>query len=451
MPRRPLFVAVALASALTALPRHARAQDVRNVSLAEALELARRDQPAVVLARQNVRVADASARQATAAFLPSVTTTATTSTTGGSRTNQFGASTSVPSFYSSSIGITASWDLFTGFRRGAARSAANATANQRDASLLQQQFATDLATKQAFYAALQSAELVGVQQTQLRLATEQVRLTSERLRLGATTRSDSLRAMVTQANAQLALINAQNSLRTAQANLARAIQLPGLVMAAADTTLEARLTSLDTATLINDAMAGAPSVVQADAAVEAARATVSANRAAFLPTANLSAGNTWAAGRTPAVDSTGRTVPGTGTTAPFSGQYNSGWNARLTITYPLFNNLSRETNYITADANLQSAVASARDARLALQASLLQQLSALGAASASIDVSRVSVQAAEEDLRMQTERYRLGAVTIIEVLTSQANLEQAQVNLVSARYNYLVAKAQIEALVGHAL
>ena len=90
-------------------------------------------------------------------------------------------------------------------------------------------------------------------------------------------------------------------------------------------------------------------------------------------------------------------------------------------------------------------------ARLLLQASLLQQLSALGAASASIDVSRASVAAAEEDLRMQTERYRLGAVTIIEVLTSQANLEVAQVNLVTARYNYLVARAQIEALVGHGL
>jgi outer membrane protein TolC len=446
MRRRTLFVAVVAAAALIGLPRHARAQDIHNVTLSQALELARHDQPAVVQARQNVRVADAAARQATAAFLPSVSTNASTSTSGGSRVNQFGGTQTVPSFYSSSFGITASWDVFTGFRRGAARSAANATANQRDASLLQTQFATDLATKQAFYLALESAELVGVQQTQLRLATEQVRLTNMRLGLGATTRSDSLRAMVTQANAQLALINAQNALRTAQANLARAIQLPGLVMATADTMLEARINTLDTSTLMNDAMTSAPSVVQADAAADAARASVAVNRAAYLPTATISAGNTWAAGIQP---DTSKAV--SGTTTPFSGQYASGWSARLTITYPLFNNLNRETNYITADANLQSALASARDARLFLQASLLQQLSALGAATASIDVSRVSVAAAEEDLRMQTERYRLGAVTIIEVLTSQANLEQAQVNLVSARYNYLVAKAQIEALVGHSL
>jgi outer membrane protein TolC len=52
---------------------------------------------------------------------------------------------------------------------------------------------------------------------------------------------------------------------------------------------------------------------------------------------------------------------------------------------------------------------------------------------------------------MQRERYRLGAVTIIEVLTSQGNLDQAQVDLVQARYDYLVARAQIEAVVGHSL
>src|SRR5262249_47410978 len=143
------------------------------------------------------------------------------------------------------------------------------------------------------------SELVGVQQTQVRLTGEQVKLTSEKLRLGATTRSDSLRAMVNQANAQLLLINAQNNLRTAQANLGRAIQVPGLVMAVPDTTLEVRLTSIDTSALLREAETTAPSVAQAVAAENAARATLSVNRAAFLPTATITLGNTWAAGQAP--------------------------------------------------------------------------------------------------------------------------------------------------------
>jgi outer membrane protein len=451
MRSRTLFLAAAGAAALAGGSRVSRAQDVRTVTLAQALQLGIRDQPSMVQARQNVRVAVAGERQAVAAFLPSVSTSASTGTSGGSRINQFGVPTTVDSYYSSSLGITASWDVFTGFRRGAQRSSASATSDQREAAQRQQEYAIALATKQAFFATLEAAELVGVQQTQLHLTGEQLKLVSERLRLGATTRSDSLRAMVTQLNAQLGLINAQSSLRTAQANLGRAIQVPGLVMAVYDTALEARVTTLDTAALMREALAGAPSVLQAEAAAAAARAQVAVSRSSYLPTANLSLGNTWGSGLPPSKDSTGAVIPGTSTASPFSGRYASGWSARFTVTYPLFNNLTRETNFVTADANLQAAVASARDAQLALQAGLLQQISALDAAAASIDVSRASVTAATEDLRMQTERYRLGAVTIIEVLTSQANLEQAQVNLVTARYNYLVAHAQLEALVGHTL
>ena len=55
------------------------------------------------------------------------------------------------------------------------------------------------------------------------------------------------------------------------------------------------------------------------------------------------------------------------------------------------------------------------------------------------------------DLRVVQERSRLGAATIVDVLTSQEALSQAEVDAVSARFNYLRAKAQIEALVGRSL
>ncbi len=63
----------------------------------------------------------------------------------------------------------------------------------------------------------------------------------------------------------------------------------------------------------------------------------------------------------------------------------------------------------------------------------------------------MSRAAAEEDLRVQQERYRLGAATIVEVLTSQVSLDQAGVDMVQARLDYLVARAQLEALVGREL
>ncbi len=426
-------------SVAAAFATGAAAQEPRRVTMAEAIDLAVRSQPTMVQARQDARVAGAQERQTFAAYLPSLNTTASTNKSGSNRVNATtGQVQSVPSFYNSSLGLSASWDLFTGFRRGANRSAAIATSDQRDATLLRQEYATVLATRQAFFQALAAAELVGVQETRLRRADEQLKLTSERLRLGATTRSDSLRARVEYGNAQLALITAQNNLRNAQANLARQIQVEGLVAPVADSTLLARLGPLDTAGLRREALAAAPTVREAEAAVIAARASRSASRSSYLPTASLSGNYNYAAGDV-----------NSGT--PFTGRYLPSWSFRLTMSYPIFNNLNRETGVIQADANVQSAEARARDARLAISTNLTQYLAALDAAAARIDVSTVSVAAAEEDLRMQRERYRLGAVTIIEVLQSQGNLDQAQVDLVQARYDYLVARAQIEAVVGHTL
>jgi outer membrane protein len=62
-----------------------------------------------------------------------------------------------------------------------------------------------------------------------------------------------------------------------------------------------------------------------------------------------------------------------------------------------------------------------------------------------------TVEAAEEDLRMQGQRYSVGGSTLLDVLASQTQLDQARRDLIRARYDQRVAKAQIEALIGREL
>ena len=78
-------------------------------------------------------------------------------------------------------------------------------------------------------------------------------------------------------------------------------------------------------------------------------------------------------------------------------------------------------------------------------------LSELEAARSQVEITLTSVVEAEEDLRVQQERYRLGASTIVHVLTSQEALNQAEVDVVVARFDYLRAKASLEALIGRNL
>jgi outer membrane protein len=177
-------------------------------------------------------------------------------------------------------------------------------------------------------------------------------------------------------------------------------------------------------------------VRESDASLAASRAALGASRAQWMPSVSATWSQSWS-----------RSTSSIRDTIPWLGN----WNVGISLSYPIFNGFQRETAIATADANVISAEARQRDARLSLDASLTQSLAALDAAGAKIDIARASLDAAEEDLRMQRERYRLGTSTIVELLTSQAALNQAQAALVQARYDYLVARAQVEALVGHAL
>ena len=98
-----------------------------------------------------------------------------------------------------------------------------------------------------------------------------------------------------------------------------------------------------------------------------------------------------------------------------------------------------------------NAVATLRDAKLAQQQSLVQFLGAFRTAEQQVALQLATIDAAEEDLRVQQQRYTLGASVLLDVLTSQATLDQARAALIQARYNARIAKAQVEALVGRDL
>ena len=58
---------------------------------------------------------------------------------------------------------------------------------------------------------------------------------------------------------------------------------------------------------------------------------------------------------------------------------------------------------------------------------------------------------AEEDLRVVQQRFDLSVATILDLITSQIALVQAESGLVTARYDYAVARAQLEAILGSEL
>src|SRR2546423_8159038 len=207
----------------------------------------------MVQARGDQSNAGAQRVAAVGAFLPSVTLNSS-----AFRQNIGSIVNGVPvpgSNYQYNTGLNFNVDLFDGLRRVQRYRNAAATGAAADAGYVNQQFQVTLQTKQAFYNAIATEELVRVAQSQLNRAKQQLQISIDKLHAGSATRSDSLRSTVDYGNARIALLQAEANLATAQATLGRQIGGDQSVRAISDTALPAMP---DTAALPHLAPRAAP-------------------------------------------------------------------------------------------------------------------------------------------------------------------------------------------------
>jgi outer membrane protein TolC len=427
---------IALALLVCLAPASAAAQ-TPAVTLDEAIRLAQHAQPSVVQAQGSARNARAQVRSAKGAYLPSLN-----ASTSGSRdysesptANSSSGSVQSGSTNNLNFGLSSSIDLFTGFRRGSDSRAAKATRTAADASLTDAESQAALTATQQFFDVLAAQQLVRVREASVTQAEEQLKLSVAKLHVGSATRSDSLRSLVNLGTAQLALVSAQSSVAATQATLGRTLGLDGRVAATDDSAYYSFAVAVDTAELQQEALANSPSVQAAAASAAAAHAQLSSAKAAYWPTLALSGSANWSGSDRTANDY----------------QLFARRSLSLGLSWPIFNKFQREQTIVTRSSSADAADATAADTRRQVQAAVTTQAAALEAAKVRIAITKTSVEAAGEDLRVVQERYRVGAATILDVLTSQSALAQAQVDAVNARFDYLKAKAQIEALIGRHL
>src|SRR6266850_1897726 len=374
-----------------------------EVTLQDAIQRALRVQPGMVQARGDESNAGMQRAAAVGAFLPTVTLNSS-----AFRQNKSSIVNGFPvqaGTYQYNTGLNLSVDLFDGLRRVQRYRNAAATAAAAEAGYTNQTFQVTLQTKQAFYNALATEELVRVAESQVRRAQRQLEISVDKLHAGSATRSDSLRSTVDYGNARIALLQAQANLATAQANLGRQVGVDQPVRAVPDSALPGLP---DTAALRASPLDEAPQVRQADAQASAARAQVWTARAHYWPSLTVAYNDNRQGIKQPQ--------------GPLFGNLPDSYSWRFGLSWTLFNGFVREQQQVTASVARDNAEAVAADTRRLINAQLTQQIAAMTTAYAKIDIARANVAAATEDLRVQNERYRVGAATILDLLTSQAAL-----------------------------
>lgn len=411
----------------------------RKISLDEAIRMAQRNSPQAVQAEGTERTSKAARVSAIGAILPSASLSAgRTIQFGGGQTriNQNGEQVTVASDPVNSTGLNLNMTLFDGGQRLYNLRTAKSQIEAAEANRVAVKYNVALDVKQQYYAVLAAIESEDAARLQMAQASEQFKTSIAKVRAGVATRSDSLRGVIQVGNAQLALINAQSNKEAADASLTRLVgsEVP---VTADPKSIQENLAALpDSAELAALAKNG-PAVEQARANLDAAEESRKASKATYLPSLSASYSRT-----------------GSGTDPRFGlGHDPFSYNGRLSfsLSYPIFNNFNREEQVVRAKVAEVNAQATLRDTQLAAQQSLTQNIGALRGASQRVAVQVASVAAAEEDVRVQQQRYNIGASTLLDLITSQAALATAQQALIQARYDYRIARAQLEALIGRDL
>lgn len=423
----------------------------RTLTLDQAISMALERNLDVLQAQNNVESAQATVLAARGDYLPTLSASAGWTRTQNDRPGSspiiLPDGTVIPGqsgfsvTNSFSTGLNANYTIFDGFRREASvgRAISSAVASEQQAARTRQ--AIVFATQRAYINMLRTGQLVGVSEENLKRGQRQLERITESNRVGALSLADVYRQQSQVAQDELSVITAQNNHNKAKADLVALIGLDVFdEYTFSDPSLPAEITSEDlTATmqqyasissLSERALASRPDYLGARESFEAADAGVTAARSGYLPSINAFAGYSLSNPELSRISD--------------NKNLNWGLNLRWTIFDGFQTNQSLQSAYVAK----RNAEVTLRQTELDINVEIKKALLDLEAARKAYDVTQKGLISATEDRRIAEERYNLGAGTLLDLLTANAGLVNAEANKVNAAYDYVIAKRNVEYVLG---
>ncbi len=443
--RGVVFRSCVVAVVLAAAPLEAQAP--RVLSLEEALELARQNNPLLRQAINELALTPAGMRAAWGAFLPRLDLTMGTNVNANRRLqaeDNFGNPIVNPNVEwvtvsSSSQNISAGFRLFEGGRRFHQRGVERAQGIARERGVEAEMTATWGRVATSFYETVRQSDL---------LELEMALLEGKRLDLESTTRLFELAvgSRVDVLAAELEVQRQERAVRLADNEHAKAVLALRAEIVAQDMgEFTTRGTApepfdpaaLDEVALIGRALDQSPLILQNRAQVDVSRASLSAVRSARLPTISLSTG----------FYQSGNALEYGATFQPFSSDSRYA-SASLSLSLPVFTGFSAERDIADAQVQLANAEEGVRQTRLEIERDVRSRLIDLRGAWDSYRLAERSSEIAEERLRLAREGYRLTTVTFADLQLAIEGAANERRTAINARYDFIAARIELEQVVG---
>jgi outer membrane protein len=278
-------------------------------------------------------------------------------------------------------------------------------------------------------------EQVKIAENQLKTSTDQLDRTNKLVAAGSLPYSDQLNLQSQFSSNQLEVINAKNSLRIAKLNLAQAMQIPFTddfdVIEPEFEVENALMASEDPDAIYQVAVSVMPEIKAAEAGVESADYQVKIAKGAFLPTFGVGAN----------LFSNYVDQPGFNQTeiTPFPEQIerNLSRSANLQLNIPIFSNFNNKSSLQRARAQKAISEVTALEAKNQLRQKIESAHTDASASKLSYEASLIQVKSLAESFRIAQQRLDQGAINSVDFQVAQANLFNAQANLLNAKYTYI--------------
>ncbi len=301
-----------------------------------------------------------------------------------------------------------------------------------EANEVKQRYRAALLIESTFYEVLADTRLLQVADDRARRAEEQLAVARARVLSGATVQTDSLQLLLEFTKAQVEQLRTRTLLDVVRLELGRRTGSDGPVDAVPLETPVPEQLPLTLDQAVAEALATGPDWMIARASAHAAERRLQGLRGDYLPRLDL------AYNRLQFDDHFYPSAYGLS-------------DLNIRITWSLWDLGRRELSIAQATTQRNVADAVSADLMRAARHDVARAYEAFETARAALDLQLTSVVVAQETFRVQQERYKSGAATILDLLDAQVNLTQAQADLVQAAFVARLAWAGLEAILGRRL
>jgi outer membrane protein len=413
----------------------------KKLTLKESISIALRQNTTLRKSENNIRSSKASVKSSFGGFLPSLSASGSwnwnkVKDLGGQQIDYFGTLVQTPSSeqdnrnYSVSVG--GGWTLFDGLANisNFAKSKNQLQAARFNLIKLKQDIV--LQTETLFYNVVKAKYVVAVRKDNLEYNKKFLEQVEERYKLGAAQIADVYGQKVQTGNAELNLIRAKNDLDNARTQLLDYLSLNVLddyevVSSGTDSAVAdiANDNSLDVEQLVDDALAARPDYIAQQFNLKAAENQVTSAKSGFFPT--LSGHYSFSSSAAQVNNLFNRDV----------------YSAGLALSIPIFSKFSTSAQIEYAKVGELNAIEETNAFKRKIKMEIKQAYTDLIAAKKGLEVSKKTVEAAEENRKINHQKYELGSATIVEVLKSDTDYQDALRALIDAKYAFLIQKARL--------